>query len=80
MFIPSLLSFSHTPQPPLLRPDRVSVLLSSTPSSSLLLPKHFRFPPLGLKGAHYLTILSQCAHTHTQLTMSAQDDRTHTVQ
>ncbi len=67
VFLPSLRLLPHSPQPPLLRPDRASVLLSSTPSSFLLPPKHFRFRPPGLKEAHYLTVLSQCEQcTHTQ--------------
>lgn len=74
VFLPPLPPLS--PQPFLLRLNRASVLLSSTPSSSLPPLKHFRFSPPGLKEAHYLTVLSQCV----QCTHSAKADRSRAVQ
>lgn len=66
-FISSILSFSpQWQQPPLLRPDRVSVLLSSFSSSSLLLPKHFRFPP-GAERSPLPHCPVSVPHTHTQI-------------
>lgn len=62
---PSFHSCPQWLQPPLLRPDRVSVLISSTPSSFPSISDSL----LGLLEAHYLTVLSQCnmrAHAHAQ--------------
>lgn len=61
---PLFQSLSRWLQPPLLRADRLSVGLSSTPSSSLLLPKHFRFPP-GAERSPLPHCPVSVQHTHT---------------